>query len=124
MPNRETFRTEGCFYKTFFHELAHSTGHGSRLSRKSLLENRGFSGLGESAKTYCMEELVAEMAAAFLSAEAGIVEDDFENSAAYLKGWMDVLQVSDHRKWLVQAASDAQRAADYITGKRKEEAEG
>lgn len=124
MPSRETFRAEGCFYKTLFHELAHSTGHESRIARKSLLENRGFSGLGESAKTYCIEELVAEMAAAFLSAEAGIIEDDFENSAAYLKGWMDVLQVSDHRKWLVQAASDAQRAADYITGKRKEEAEG
>lgn len=124
MPSRETFRAEWRFYKTLFHELAHSTGHGSRLARKSLLENRGFSGFGEAVKTYCIEELVAEMAAAFLSAEAGIVEDDFENSAAYLKGWMDVLQVSDHRKWLVQAASDAQRAADYITGKRKEEVDG
>ena len=116
MPSRETFRAEWRFYKTMFHELAHSTGHGSRLARKSLLENKGFTGWGESAKTYCLEELVAEMTAAFLGANAGIIEDDFENSAAYLKSWMDVLKVNDHKKWLVQAAAEAQRAANYILG--------
>lgn len=124
MPSRETYFSEQGFYSDLFHELAHSTGHESRLSRKSLLENRGFSRSGEASKIYGLEELVAEMAAAFLGAEAGIIEDDFENSAAYLKGWMDVLQVRDHRKWLVQAASDAQRAVDYITGRGKEEAAG
>ena len=71
---------------------------------------------GEAAKIYGVEELVAEMTAAYLGAAAGIIEDDFDNSAAYLKGWMDVLKVADHKKWLVQAASEAQKAADYILG--------
>lgn len=114
MPSRETFRAEWRFYKTMFHELAHATGHEKRLNRKSLTENRGMYAVGESKKIYCQEELVAEMTAAFVGARAGIIEDGFENSAAYLKGWLDVLKVKDHKKWLIQAASDAQRAADYI----------
>lgn len=56
------------------------------------------------------------MTAAFLGAHAGIVEDSFANSAAYLRGWLDVLRVKDHKTWLVKAASDAQRAADYVLG--------
>lgn len=114
MPGRATFRAEWRFFKTLFHELAHSTGHQSRLARKTLLENKGMASFGTEAKTYCQEELVAEMTAAFLGAHAGIIEDDFENSAAYLKSWLDVLKVSNHKKWLVQAASEAQKAANYI----------
>ncbi|HUF63284.1 MAG TPA: zincin-like metallopeptidase domain-containing protein [Verrucomicrobiales bacterium] len=114
LPHRRTFLAEWRFYKTLFHELAHSTGHASRLARKSLTETPGMAASG--LKTYCEEELVAEMTAVFLGASAGIIEDGFENSAAYLKGWMDVLKVRDHRKWLVRAASEAQKAADYILG--------
>jgi antirestriction protein ArdC len=114
MPGRDTFRAEWRFFKTLFHELAHSTGHQSRLARKTLLENKGMASFGTEAKTYFQEELVAEMTAAFLGAHAGIIEDDFENSAAYLKSWLDVLKVSNHKKWLVQAASEAQKAANYI----------
>lgn len=116
MPGRETFRAEWRFYKTMFHELAHATGHEKRLNRKSLTENRGMYAAGDSKKVYCQEELVAEMTAAFVGARAGIIEDGFENSAAYLKGWLDVLKVKDHKKWLVHAASDAHRAADCILG--------
>lgn len=124
MPSRETFRAEWRFYKTLFHELAHSTGHSSRLNRQSLTENRGRYAVGEAQKIYCVEELVAEMAAAFLGARSGIVEDDFENSAAYLRGWLDVLRVRDHKTWLVKAASEAQRAADYILGAKASEQSG
>lgn len=116
MPSRQTFRAEWRFYKTLFHELAHATGHETRLNRQSLTENRGRYAVGEERKTYCLEELVAEMAAAFLGAAAGIVEDDFENSAAYLHGWLEVLKVKDHKTWLVKAASEAQRAVNYILG--------
>ena len=116
MPTRESFRAEWRFYKTLFHELAHSTGHESRLNRPSLTENRGRYAAGDDKKIYCLEELVAEMTAAFLGASAGIVEDGFENSAAYLKGWLDVLRVKDNKTWLVKAASDAQKAADYVLG--------
>lgn len=116
IPSRETFRAEWRFYKTLFHELAHATGHEKRLNRASLTENQGRSAVGEARKTYCLEELVAEMTAAFLGAHSGIVEDAFENSAAYLNSWLEVLRVKDHKTWLVRAASDAQRAADFILG--------
>lgn len=86
MPRRETFRAEWRFYRTLFHELAHATRHERRLNRESLTENRGRYAVGETNKIYCLEELVAEMTAAFLGARAGIIEDGFENSAAYLRG--------------------------------------
>lgn len=116
MPSRETFRAEWRYYKTLLHELAHATGHPSRLNRLSLTENRGWHAVAEDRKTYGLEELVAEMTAAYLGAHAGIVEDGFENSAAYLQGWLEALRVKDHKRWLVKAASEAQRAADYILG--------
>ena len=116
MPSRETFRAEWRFYKTLFHELAHATGHERRLNRESLTENRGRYAVGEANKIYCLEELVAEMTAAFLGASAGIIEDGFENSAAYLQGWLQVLRVRDNRTWLIKAASEAQKAADYVLG--------
>jgi antirestriction protein ArdC len=120
MPGRETFRAEWRFYKTLFHELAHATGHEKRLNRKTLTDNRGMWAVGDERKIYCQEELVAEMTAAFLGAHAGIVEDGMENSAAYLKSWLDVLRVTDHKTWLVKAASEAQRAADFILGDKAE----
>lgn len=116
MPSRSTFPEEWRFYKTLFHELAHATGHVERLNRKSLTENRGFQAGGAGRKIYCQEELVAEMTAAFLSFQSGIAEDDHQSSAAYLHGWMEALRVGDHRTWLVRAAADAQRAADFILG--------
>ena len=72
--------------------------------------------VGDSRKIYCEEELFAEMTAAFLGAHAGIIEDDFENSASYLKSWLDALRVKDNKRWLVQAASEAQKAANHILG--------
>ena len=54
------------------------------------------------------------MGAAFLGMEAGIVRDQHEQSAAYLQGWLDVLRVQEHRRWIVQAANHAGHAADFI----------
>ena len=119
MPTRESFRSEYRFHKTLFHELAHATGHPTRLNRTTLVENRGMYAVGEDKKIYCLEELTAEMAAAFLATHAGIVEDDLQQSAAYLKGWLDVLRVPDHKNWLIKAASEAQKAADYILGEER-----
>jgi antirestriction protein ArdC len=112
VPAREVFDNLGRFHHTLFHELVHATGHESRLARPSLMENDGF---GE--KVYSQEELVAEMGAAFLGMEAGIVSDAHEQSAAYLESWLKVLREKDHRKWIVRAASQAERAADYVLGR-------
>ena len=69
---------------------------------------------GTGRTTYAKEELVAEMGAAFLTAHAGIVLDDFEDAAAYLGNWLQVLKARQNRRWIVEAASQAQRATEFI----------
>jgi hypothetical protein len=63
------------------------------------------------------QELIAEMGAAMLAGITGIERKTLANSAAYLKSWIDVLK-SDSRM-VVFAASQAQKAADYIQGVRQ-----
>ena len=112
MPASGSFDTMEDFYGTLFHELIHATGHESRLNRKTLIEHDGFGG-----KVYSEEELVAEMGAAFLATDADIVRDDHEQSAAYLQSWIKALGKEDHRRWIVRAANQAGKAADFILGR-------
>lgn len=111
MPFPETFISEEEYYSTLFHELVHSTGHRSRLDRSTLGEKAGF-----GSDPYCKEELIAEMGAAFLCAQAGITERTVDNSAAYINGWLGKLK-SD-KKLVIQAASQAQLATEFILGAR------
>jgi len=120
MPERRFFQSEVAYYSTLFHELTHSTGHESRLARKSLLENKGIDAEGEARKVYAEEELVAEMGASFLNAHAGIIEAEIQNSAAYLHGWIDALKSKDAKGWIIRAASQAQKAADFILNIQQE----
>jgi antirestriction protein ArdC len=120
MPERGYFTTEEAYYSTLFHELAHSTGHASRLARRSLLENKGIDAEGNARKIYAEEELVAEMGASFLSAHAGIGDAGLENSAAYLQGWIDALKSKDAKGWIIRSASQAQKAADFILNAQPE----
>lgn len=118
MPENRLFHDEEGYYSTLFHELAHATGHESRLSRRSLLENKGIDASGDtSRKIYAEEELVAEIAASFLNAEAGILEEKIANSAAYIQSWVNALRTKDARGWIVRAAAQGQRAADFILGR-------
>ncbi len=55
---------------------------------------------------------MAEMGAAFLCGQAGIVERTLDNSAAYIGTWLQRLQ--NDVRLVVQAAAQAQRAADFI----------
>lgn len=115
MPERRFFESEEAYYSTLFHELAHSTGHASRLARKSLLENKGINDVGDTArKIYAEEELVAEMGASFLNAHAGLIEAEISNSAAYLQSWIDALKSKDAKGMIVRAASQAQKATNFI----------
>jgi len=109
MPTKDRFKSTDGFYATLFHELAHSTGHSSRLNRKSLMESKGF-----GSDPYCHEELVAEMAAGFLCGHCGILAKVEENSAAYLKHWVEKLEADP--SLLLKAGSQAQKAFDYIIG--------
>jgi len=109
LPAQERFATKESYYATLFHELVHSTGHDSRLKRSTLAESAGY-----GTNLYCREELIAEMGAAFLCGQAEIAERTIENSAAYIQGWLTQLQ-SD-KTLIVQAAAQAQKAADFILG--------
>lgn len=115
MPEAGYFISEEAYYSTLFHELAHSTGHASRLARVTLMENKGIQATGDtSRKTYAEEELVAEMAASFLGAHAGLINDELNNSAAYLQSWINALNGKDAKTWIIRAASQAQKAANFI----------
>lgn len=61
MPKLETFVNSERYYGTLFHELVHATGHGERLNRKELLEQKG-----PQTRDYAIEELTAEMGASYL----------------------------------------------------------
>ena len=63
---------------------------------------------------YSKEELVAELGAAFLCGGAGIENRTIDGSASYVHGWLDKLRPDP--RLLGQAASQAQRAAEYMLG--------
>jgi antirestriction protein ArdC len=107
LPVPEAFETPEEYYSTCFHELSHSTGHGSRVGRKGVTETSYF-----GSHEYSKEELVAEMGAAFLCGHAGIEQRVIENSAAYIQGWLKALK--NDMKMLIMAAAQAQKASDYI----------
>ena len=110
LPPRETFKSVDAYYATKFHELTHSTGHRSRLDRFTEEEQT----FVFRSDTYSKEELTAEFGSAFLCGLAGIDNTDvLENSAAYINNWLSAIKGADKRM-LVQAASKAQKAADYI----------
>lgn len=113
MPKRELFDNEQEYYSTLFHELTHATGHEKRVGRLQD-DNSAF---GSTA--YAKEELIAEMGAAYLSATAGILHRTIDNSAAYINGWLERLK--NDRKLVVNAASAAHRATDYIFGVKYEQ---
>lgn len=95
------------YYVTLFHELAHSTGHTSRLDRGFTTDPKPF-----GSPDYSKEELVAEMGAAFLAAAAGISPGTIEQSAAYIDGWKRAL--GGDKKLVVHAAGAGQRAAEWV----------
>lgn len=104
MPAFAAFKGADHFYNVAFHELTHWTADKSRLDRD--LKHR----FGEGA--YAAEELVAELGAAFLSAEFGF-DGDVRN-AGYIANWIELLK-ADKRAFFT-ACSRASKAADYLRG--------
>lgn len=110
MPRLETFVDSDSYYKTLFHELAHSTGHESRLNRSTLLEVNKW---GDD--TYAQEELVAEISSMYLEGFVGLNPRDTEqNSIAYIKGWVN--RFKDKPKQCFFAMQQATKATTYILG--------
>jgi len=104
MPDRERFLSDVHLYSSLLHEIGHWSGAKHRLDRD--LSGR----FGTNA--YALEELVAELSAAFLCADLGVVHDPRENTAAYIENWLAVLK-SDKRA-IITAAAKAQAVADYL----------
>jgi antirestriction protein ArdC len=104
MPAFAAFKGADHFYNVAFHELTHWTGHKSRLDRD--LKNRF------GSRAYAAEELVAELGAAFLSAEFGL-DGDVRN-AGYISRWIELLK-ADKRAFFT-ACSKASKAAEYLRG--------
>jgi antirestriction protein ArdC len=104
MPAFEAFKGADHFYNVVFHELAHWTGHKSRLDRD--LKNRF------GSRDYAAEELIAELGAAFLCAEFGF-DGDVRN-AGYIASWIELLKAN--KRAFFTACSQASKAADYMRG--------
>jgi antirestriction protein ArdC len=106
MPLKEQFHTPIDYYSTLLHEMTHWTGHETRLDR---LKQGGF-----ASKSYAHEELVAELGSVFLSSKSGIPlnDDHFKHHSQYLNGWISILK--DDKKALYKAASQAEKATDFV----------
>jgi antirestriction protein ArdC len=108
MPFFETFKDAESYYATLAHELTHWTRHPSRLDRSFGRKRFGDEG-------YAMEELVAELGAAFLFADLGLTPGPREDHAAYIGNWLNVLK--NDKRAIFTAASHAQRAADFLSNR-------
>lgn len=115
MPKKRSFKTDASYYSTLFHELVHSTGHASRLNRRTLSEMAKF-----GSEIYSQEELVAEMGTCYMQSFAGITSE-FQRSTAYIQGWLEKLK--NDRLFIFQAASAAQKATDFILNVKNEDDE-
>lgn len=105
LPLPSAFVSQDAYYGVAFHELTHWTGHVDRCARD--LSGR----FGSEA--YAMEELVAELGAAFLCAEVGVSAEPRIDHAQYLTSWLRVFK-SDP-KALITASGKASQAARFLT---------
>lgn len=102
VPRPEDFFEPINWHRTAFHELSHWAGGASRLNRD---QTGAFGSIA-----YGKEELIAEMAGAFVCAALGITPT--VRHADYLGSWLEIIR-ADNRA-ILRAASAASKAADYL----------
>lgn len=113
MPGRrrftgtETTTAAEAFYSTLCHELVHWSGAKARLERD--LQGRF------GSESYAMEELVAELGAAFLCSDLGITPQTREDHACYIANWLKVLKNDENA--VFTAAAKASEAAKWLIAK-------
>ena len=113
MPPFESFQDADSYYATLAHECTHWTGSRTRL-------NRDFGGHRFGSEGYAVEELVAELGAAFLCADLELALEPREDHASYIATWLKVLAADNRAVFTV--AAHAQRAAEFINRKATEAA--
>lgn len=106
MPSEKLFPNREAMLAVQLHEICHSTGHKKRA-------NRDLSGRMGSP-SYSYEELIAELGGMMLYSYTGLTpsEHQVRQSAAYMKGWAEVLKQDPSK--IMKAASAAQKAVAYI----------
>lgn len=108
LPRIGQFASSQHYYATAYHELTHSTGHGTRLNRLSKTAHFG-------NKEYSREELTAEIGSAILCNLTGIDSAELiDNSTAYIQSWLKALK--DDVNMVLVAAAKAEKAVEYIIG--------
>lgn len=108
MPGLNEVVSTDEFYSTYFHELAHSTGHPGRLGRFS-----AEAGSFESKEDYSTEELVAEITSAMLCHGCGVdSQSSIKNSAAYIQGWTRFIKEKGDA--FLSAVNQAYKARAFI----------
>ena len=108
LPHFSAFCDAHGFYATWLHECAHATGAKHRLDRDFTAR--------WTKDALAMEEMTAELAAAFLLADLGIAHHPREDHAAYVASWLKVLR--NDPKALFTAAGKAQAAADWMQARQ------
>jgi antirestriction protein ArdC len=116
LPPKDAFKDAAGYYGTALHELAHWTGHPSRLDRSTLTESYRFGDVN-----YAKEELRAELASVFLAAQRGIPHDP-EQHAAYVNSWIGALKRDKNE--IFRAAHDASQATDFILALERDKSIG
>lgn len=102
MPEKWQFDCIEQYYETLFHEMIHATGAMTRLNRTSL-----------TACDRAMEELIAEIGAAFLCSECNIfIPTVRDRSASYIASWLEAM--GNDPQFVFDAAQHAEKAVDYI----------
>lgn len=113
MPKMEQFQSSFAYYACLFHELAHSTGHKSRLNREGIVNSETFGSV-----VYSTEELIAELGSSYLCSIAQIDNDTLlQRSSSYLYDWLKVLK--EDNRFIFKVASQAQKAVDYILNRKQ-----
>jgi antirestriction protein ArdC len=105
MPPFAAFKEPIFYYSVLSHEATHWTGAPHRLDRN--MKDRF------ASEGYAMEELVAELGAAFLCSELGLPTDPRTDHAPYISSWLKALK--NDKRAIFTAAAKAQDAVDWMT---------
>jgi antirestriction protein ArdC len=104
MPPFALFKKAQCFYSVLGHEAIHASGHPSRCNRQL--------GTRFGSEMYAIEELVAELGSAFLSADLELETEPRTDNAPYVANWLQVLK--NDKRAIFTAAGQAQKGVDWL----------
>ena len=105
VPEKGQFKDGESFYSNLYHEMGHSTGAENQLDR---LKPTTF-----GSAEYAREELVAELTAALTAQRYGMSKHLKDDTAAYLKAWLDSLKESP--QFIKTVLLDVKKASSMLT---------